>query len=170
MDTYLEQANPILAVKSELYFKFQIRHMKELQNAQIHLSQYWPSNYGTITAVLVHMLRQIPHSPVAKTSYLCDALRDLHFYKVMDKFGTFFLHKWDLENASLPGIEQEDSNDCLLAMSRVKSLRQIKEKRAVDTALLANEEPTEQFPMGNAPSWDEITSTMARNPKLLMSK
>jgi hypothetical protein len=170
MDTYLEQRKPILAVKSEIYFSFQIRRMKEVQNAQTHFSQYRPSNYGTITAVLVHMLRQIPHSPVAKTSYLSDALRDLHFYKVMGKFGTFFLHELDLENASLPGIEQEDSNECLLAMSRVKSLRLIKEKRAVDTALLANEEPTEQFPIGNAPSWDEITSTMARNPTLLMSE
>ena len=74
METYLEKAKPILAVKSKIYFKFQIRRMKELQNAQNHLSQYRPSNYGTITAVLVHMLRQIPHSPVAKTGYLSDAL------------------------------------------------------------------------------------------------
>src|ERR1700720_2818102 len=88
----------------------------------------------------------------------------------MCRFGTFFLHELDLENASLPGIEQEDSNECLLSMSRVKSLMHIKEKRAVDMALLANEEPTEQFPIGNAPSWDEITLTMARNPTLLMSE
>jgi len=47
-------------------------------------------------ALLMHMLRNIPHSPVAQTGYLRDALRDLHFDKVMDRFGTFFLHELDL--------------------------------------------------------------------------
>jgi len=124
MKTYVEASNPILAVKSELYFRFQIRHMKELQNAQTHLSKYRPANYGTIMAVLMHMLCHILHSPVAQTRYLRDALRDLQFYKVMDTFGTFFLHELDLEKAVLPlYIEQEDSDECLLAMSQDKSIR-----------------------------------------------
>jgi len=40
----------------------------------------------------------------------------------------------------------------------------------VDIAVVENEQPTEQFPIGNAPTWEEITSTMACNPKLLMSE
>jgi hypothetical protein len=170
MSTYLIEANPIMAVKSEVYFAFQIRRMKELQNAQTHLSLYRPSNYGTITAVLMHMLRHIPHSPPARTGYLRDALRDLHFEKVMDKFGTFFLHDLDLEEASLPSINEDDTDECLLAMGRCKSLKQIKEKMAVDAMVIANEEPTAQFPIGSAPTWEKITSTMVRNPKLLMSQ
>src|ERR1700733_11057896 len=102
MRTYLEDREPILAVKSELYFGFQIRRVKELKNVQIHFSRYRPANYGTITSVLMHMLRHIPHSPAAQTGYLRDALRDLHFDKVMDKFGSFFLHDLDLENVILP--------------------------------------------------------------------
>jgi hypothetical protein len=171
MRTYLEDGEPILAVKSELYFGFQIRRVKELQNVQIHFSKYRPANYGTITGLLMHMLRNVPHSPVALTGYLRDALRDLHFDTVMDRFGTFFLHELDLEKVVLPDIAQEDTVECLLAMSHVKSLKQIKDKRAmVATPVVDDEGPTEQFPIGNAPTWDEIASTMACNPKLLMSK
>jgi hypothetical protein len=145
--------------------------VRELQNIQIHFSKYRPANYGTITGLLMHMLRNIPHSPVAQTGYLRDALRDLHFDKVMDRFGTFFLHELDLEKAALPDITQEDTDECLLAMSRVKSLKQIKDKRGMVTIQAVDDEgPTEQFPIGNAPTWDEIASTMACNPKLLMSK
>jgi len=171
MHAYLENADPILVLKSKVYFGFQARRMKELQNAQTHLSRYRPANYGTITSVLMHMLRHILHSPVAKTGYLRDALRDLHFYKVMDGFGTFFMHDLDLENAVLLGIiDEEDGDECLLAMSRDKSLRRIRERRLVDTEVVANEEPTAQFPIGNAPTWEEITLTMARDPKLLISE
>jgi hypothetical protein len=170
MRTYLEDREPILAVKSELYFGFQIRRVKELKNVQIHFSRYRPANYGTITSVLMHMLRHIPHSPAAQTGYLRDALRDLHFDKVMDKFGSFFLHDLDLENVILPEVAQTDTDECLLAMSRLTSLKQIKEKRAMVTTVVDNEEPTEQFPIGNAPTWDEIASAMARNPNLLMSE
>jgi len=157
-------------VKSELYFGFQIRRAKELKNVQIHFSRYRPANYGTITSVLMHMLHHIPHSPAAQIGYLRDALRDLHFDKVMDKFGSFFLHDLDLENAILLEVAQTDTDECLLAMSWLTSLKQIKDKRAMVTTVVDNEEPTEQFPIGNAPTWDEIASAMARNPNLLMSK
>ena len=147
MGSYLEMGDPILAVKSDVYFRFQIRHMKELQNAQIHLSQYRPANYGTIMALLMHMLRNIPHSPVARTGYLRDALRDVHYDKVMDEFGTFFLHELDLEKAVLLQIEEQDTDECVLAMGQLKSVAKIKEKRAMEEAVMAIEEPTVQFPV-----------------------
>jgi hypothetical protein len=40
----------------------------------------------------------------------------------------------------------------------------------VVTVAVNEEGPMEQFPIGNAPTWDEIALTMAHNPKLLMSK
>ena len=58
----------------------------------------------------------------------------------------------------------------LLAMSRLISHKKIKDKLLADKAMVVNEEPMEQFPMSNAPSWEQITSTIASNPKLLMSK
>ena len=50
----------------------------------------------------------------------------------------------------------------MLAMSHVKSLKQIKDKRAmVAMPVVDDEGPMEQFPTGNGPTWDEIASTMA---------
>jgi len=46
-------------------------------------------------------MRHIAHSPVAGTGYLRDALRELRFHKVMERFGTFFLHEMDLERAAV---------------------------------------------------------------------
>jgi hypothetical protein len=169
MQTYLEDANPILAVKSELYFGFQIRRMRELRNVQMHMAKYRPENYGTITSVLMHMTRHIAHSPVATEGYLKDALRELHFQTAMERFGTFFLHDMDLEHAAMPWIDEKDSDECLLAMSRVKNLQKIKEARGIEVAMVVDEGPTEQFPIGNAPTWEEISLTMARRPTLLMS-
>jgi hypothetical protein len=57
-----------------------------------------------------------------------------------------------------------------LAMSHLTSLKQIKNKRAtVAVVAVDNKEPTEQFPISNTPTWDEIALIMAHNPKLLMS-
>ncbi|KIM76118.1 hypothetical protein PILCRDRAFT_91756 [Piloderma croceum F 1598] len=169
MQTYLEDANPILAVKSDLYFGFQIRRMRELRNVQMHMAKYRPQNYGTITSVLMHMMQHIAHSPVASTGYLRDALRELRFHKVMERFGTFFLHEMDLEGAAVLQIDKEDSDKCLLVISQVKSLQKIKEMRGIEVAIVADEEPTEQFPIGNAPTWEEISLMMARWPTMLMS-
>jgi len=58
---------------------------------------------------------------------------------------------WIWEKAALPDITQEDTDECLLAMSRVKSLKQIKDKRGMVTIQAVDDEgPTEQFPIGNA--------------------
>ena len=81
------------------------------------LSKYRPPNYGMATALLMHMLCNIPHSPMDQTTYLRDALRELRYKKVMDRFGTFFLHNLDLEHAILGQVVEEDSNKCLLGMS-----------------------------------------------------
>jgi hypothetical protein len=106
------------------------------------------------------MLCNIPHCPVAQTRYLRNALRDVHYDKVMDKFGTFFLHKLDLEKAVLLQSEEQDTGECVLAMGRLKSVAKIKEKRTMEEVVMAIKEPTEQFPIGNAPTWEEILSTI----------
>ena len=96
--------------------------MKEIQNVQNLLAKYWPPNYGTATVLLMHMLHNILHSPMPQTTYLRDTWRELQYEKVMDRFGTFFLHNLDLEHAILGQVVEEDSDECLLTMSRLTSL------------------------------------------------
>ena len=171
MERYLKRRTPILAVNSTVYFKFQIRRMRELQNAQVHLSGYRPANYGTITSLLMHMMRHVPHSPQASADYLKAALVEVSFDKVMERFGTFFLQDLDLEHAHMPRIIEEDNVECLAVMSRNKSLTHIKkERRAAMIEATGVDEPTEQFPIGNAPSWNEIVSAIEQHPTLLISE
>jgi hypothetical protein len=169
MKRYLSRTkSPILAVKSEVYWGFQIRRMKEIRNVQLHLSKSRPKNYGTITSVLMHMMQYIPHSPMVKTEYLKDALRDLYFDQVMERFGTFFLHDLDLKRGTLIRIDRKDSIQCLLDMSRSKNLQQITQEKAAEEVLAQNKEPTEEYPIGNAPTWQEITTTITLDPTLLI--
>jgi hypothetical protein len=169
MKTYVKQSS-FICVSSDTYFSFTKHHLGECQNVLLDLARHSPSNFGLSVAILMHMLRNIPHSPVAQTGYLRDALRHVHYDKVMDEFGTFFLHKLDLEKAVLIQIEEQDTDERALAMGWLKSVAKTKEKRAMEEAVMAIKEPTEQFPIGYAPTWEEVLSTMARNPTLLMSK
>jgi hypothetical protein len=102
------------------------------------------------------MLHDIPHSPVAQTTYLKDALRQLRYEDTIDGFCTFFLHNLALEHAVLGQIVEDNSDKCLLAMSWLTSLEKIKDKLLADKAMVVDEEPTKQFPISNEPSWEQI--------------
>jgi hypothetical protein len=71
----------------------------------------------------------------------------------------------------MPRIVEEDNVECLAAMSRNKSLTCIKkERRAPMIEATGVDEPTEQFPIGIAPSWNEIVSVIEQHPTLLISE
>jgi hypothetical protein len=70
--------------------------------------------------MLMPLTHHIPHSLVAQTGYLHEALADLTFPQMMERFGNFFLHNLDLEHARLHRIMKKDGIDCLLAMSRTR--------------------------------------------------
>jgi len=142
--------------------------MKELRNVQMHMAKYRPENYGTITSVLMHMTRHIAHSPEASTGYLKDALQELRFYTVMERFGTFFLHEMDLEHATVLQINEQDSEECLLAMSRFKSFRKNKRGEAGRSRDHGGPRANGAVPIGNAPTWEEISLAIAHRPMLLM--
>ena len=116
------------------------------------LCKYQPSNYRMIIALLMHMLRNIPYSPITQTTYFRSALKELWYEKIIYRFRTFFLHDLDLEHAIFNQIVEEDSNKCLLAMSWLISLKKIKGKLLADQAMVVDEEPIKQFLIHNASS------------------
>jgi hypothetical protein len=119
----------------------------------------------------MHMKRHILHSSQASAGYLKAALVKVSFNKVMKRFGTFFLQDLDLEHAHMPMIVEKDDVECLAAMSRNNSLTCIKkERRTTMIETTGVDEPTEQFPIGNAPSWNKIVFTIEQHPTLLISE
>jgi hypothetical protein len=94
---------------------------------------------------------------------------EVSFDKVIKGFDMSFLQDLDLEHAYMPRIVEEDDVECLAAMSRNKSLTRIKkERRAAMIEATGVDKPTEQFPIENAPSWNEIVSAIEQHPTLFI--
>jgi hypothetical protein len=90
---------------------------------------------------------------------------------LQQRFGMFFLQDLDVEHAHMPSIVEKDNVECLVAMSHNKSLTRLKkERRATTIEATRVDEPTEQFPIGIAPSWNEIVSAIEQHPTLLISE
>ena len=89
MEQYLE-AEPFICVSSETYFTFTKRRLKEAQNVLLDLARYRPSNFGISAGILMHMICHTCHSPIVKSKYLRDALRDVRFEEIRSDYGMFF--------------------------------------------------------------------------------
>ena len=163
MNTYLEEF-PLLCVRSADFFEFQERRMLELSNVQFHMAKHRSENYGTVTSLLMHLMRLVDHSPIPMAPYLRDALMDSHYDQVVERFGMFFLHELDLEHGTIGGIDKEDSPECKFAMSKTA----LASKRPISKKLFANTDPTAQFPLGNAPTWTDIVHILHHEPIKLM--
>jgi hypothetical protein len=165
MSKYLRK-KPLIAVPSDIFYRFQARRTQELMNVQFHMARYRPDNYGTISALNMHLIRHVAHSPIAKPRYLRNALVATRFGFISKRFGMFFLIDLDLEHATLGQIVEKDDKECRLAMAQAKTGRT---KRLGHTAP-ENSQPSEQYPLGNAPTWAEIVNTMESNPNLLLKE
>jgi hypothetical protein len=163
MDKFLE-SEPLLCVRSDVFFKFQARRLKELMNVQLAIAKRRPKNYGIMTAVNMHLMRHVPHSPKAIEPYLSEALQDLQFRSVIGTFGMFFLHELDIDRAYLPEIQQEDTAKCRAVFKKSKTGRKDRPNRLP----VERRGPSEEYPIGNAPTWGEIQGAMERDPGLLM--
>lgn len=153
-------------MQSDVFFRFQARRLKVLMNVQMAIAKIRPQNFGTITSVNMHLIRHVPHSPKAVKPYLREALQDLDFRGVTMTFGMFFLHDLDIEQVYLPGIQRKDSAACREAFKKSKTGR----KDRPDQVPVENRGPTEEFLLGNAPTWAEIQSAMEKDPGLLMKE
>jgi hypothetical protein len=156
---------PLMAVKADIFYRFQAKRTMELMNVQFHLARYRLKAYGTASALLMHLIRHVSHSPIAKLGFLRDALMAVRFDSVSKRFGMFFLQDLDIEHAFIGEIMSEDDKDCKNAMGQAKT-----GKSRPGRAPLKNSEPSEQYPLGKNPSWAQIVSTMEINPKLLMKE
>jgi hypothetical protein len=164
MAQYLN-AKPFICVKSSVFFEFQARRMEELFGVQMHMNRCAPDNLGTMTALFMHLIRHVNHSPIAMAPYLRDTLRELLFSENIERFGMFFLPSLDLDNGTINGIMKEDSLQCRKDMTG--SIRAVKSRPATNLLNLTTE-PSSQFPIGNAPSWADIIHVLYHEPMKLL--
>jgi hypothetical protein len=160
MQEYLS-SDPILWVHSATLLKFIRRRMLELKNVQLRLSRIQPSNYATLSCLIMHLIRAVPCNPLPKLGFLHDLLVDLQFGPVAERFGIFFIHNIDLPSGVIRGIDVDDSAEAKQIMKHVTK---------VQPTRLVNSCPTAMFPLGNAPCWSEVVKTISYDPELLIEE
>ena len=157
------QANPILWVKSELWFGYLAARVECLQYLQIRLASIQPPNYGVLTSLLCHLIREVSSTHLIPPKHVHTALAHLNAQTIMNNFGTLFLH--DLSIDTLPilePIQEEDDETVLRAMALTKD-GQKKPRRPRPQA--APTGPTIGFPLGPTPVWAEVVDAIESHPE-----
>lgn len=157
-------SEPILWIKSSVWFKFQARRVDELQRAQIRLFHLNPSNMGIITGVFCHLMRCVETTPLIVPNHVRDSLALLNLRENQVRFGLFFLHDLALGTSEpLPQVEEKDTLDVLAALGHGA-------KKAQKPAPIEDQGPSVAYPLGTHPTWVEVKKCLKENPWTLITE
>ncbi|KAG8217040.1 hypothetical protein J3R82DRAFT_7369 [Butyriboletus roseoflavus] len=127
---YLD-SDPILWVSSPVYCDFMIRRIEELQCLQVRFFRNPQPNHGIMSSIIVHLLRNVAFAVPAKHPHLTEALSDLSYEAIIQRFGIFFLHDLDPETGELASIAQIDNADVKFRLAS-RSLSPLRNTRSVN--------------------------------------
>ena len=155
-------SNPILWIPSHIWFKFLSKRMQTISHVQRRLYTIQPPNYGILTGLLTYLIQSVLFTPQKVSSYVNESLALLRFRQVVDRFGMFFLHDLDLDRKiCLPPVLRMDDLGVLKALG--VNLNKKKPDRSLDLDV-----PTEDCPLGEAPSWKDVQRCIKEHPWKLM--
>ncbi|KAG8898861.1 hypothetical protein FRB99_007093, partial [Tulasnella sp. 403] len=152
-------ARPVLWIPSKLWFSFIQGRIEAIRDAQVELSNSRPSNHGTITAILLHLLRLTVVNPQFVHPFIRTNLRDLRFEEIIATFGMFFLHDLDIHKGRLPEVE-EDSREVLKLMGNTSKTSKLPIHSHLDSIGVTSPD----FPLGPYPTWDQTASLLQTAP------
>jgi hypothetical protein len=159
----------VIWIPSTVFFKFLARRLVELENTQLHLARNRPTNYGTMTSVIMYLIRHIMVTPTIRNTFLNEALRDLRYASVMERFGIFFLHDLKLRNGVLylRELPQEDPIEVVhLYGASLKS----RMATVIDRPHRLIETTQQDYPWGADPSWSRIQQLLETEPENFLGK
>ncbi|KAF7968838.1 hypothetical protein HWV62_29196 [Athelia sp. TMB] len=151
MKAYIS-AEPAICVPSKVLFEFQRRRLLDLQEVQRQMARLRPSNYGTVTTLLMHLIRSVCHAPPVMLPHLKRTLQDLKYDLVCQRFGMFFIHGLKLEAGVIEGIYHTDDDLCL----KYYGIEKKKYQKKIGKHIRAPLNPTVDaalYPLGMKPSW-----------------
>ena len=158
-------SDPILWISSDVWFEFLSRRVRALQLAQITVKELNPPNLGILTGIFCHLIRCTSSTPIILDYHVRESMALLQFSRVCERFGMFLLLDLDLQKAApLLAVQQYDDPEVLKIME-VKLKKQEEPRVWQGTT---PEEDTEQFPIGNMPSWATLVNTIRDQPWLIM--
>lgn len=157
------QWGPIVWVQSDDWFTLLTMRLKALRYAQYKLvtRQVKPPNLGIISSVMMNLVRSTTTSPIPKHSYIYRALKDLHLGPVMERFGMFFLHNFQEDQANpLPDVESEDDDVVSHALGDARGRKSRGIRKTVKYIRRRRGSVNKDFPMGENVLWNELEVAM----------
>ncbi|KZP07505.1 hypothetical protein FIBSPDRAFT_965606 [Athelia psychrophila] len=162
------KAHPMICVPVSVFFEFLRRRMLDLQATQRQLAKMRPSNYGTATTLIMHLIRCVCHAPIVALPHLNRTLTDLNYGPVTQRFGMFFVHGLKLDAGFIDGMHATDDEDCMKYYS--KEMKRYKKKVGNHLRLAVNNPTVDLaiYPLGTKPSWEEWKAGMSSDPGVLI--
>jgi hypothetical protein len=106
-------------------------------------------------------MRYVMVTPHITLNCLRDSTRNLRFNGVMDRFGMVFLHDLDIWSCKLGEIDQQDPAELTHLGGRVIQLPGSIQKKRTRPLQLGDGQDQEDFPWGQAPSWQRVLDLLA---------
>jgi hypothetical protein len=156
----LLDTEPILWISSSVWFTFLSRRLKFLYDAHGKLWTKLPSNYGVLSGLHAFLMQSVIFTPPRVTSYVRDTLAALNYKQNCDRFGMFFLDLDETTQAdAIPEIRTAD-------VVRELKLKTFRRRKPLQERLPDDDDL--EYPLGHAPTWKEITSSLQANPTTLI--
>jgi hypothetical protein len=135
-------------------------------NLQGMLAALHPPNYGTISTIVIHLIRHLMVTPQVSHQFLARSLRDSRFEEVMMDFGMFFLHNLDLETMALLDCQEEDDAEVLKVYGNAINTRGRKKKTQQEVPSLALTKQAQQktYPWGSSVTWRNLEDLLSTIP------
>lgn len=161
------ESKPIMWLKTTDWFEFCRKRIFYLMRAQGDVVHRAPNNLGTVTTVLVYLMKTVNSTPKLLNPWLREALQKLNMAQVQGRFGMLFLHSWDPtvnRKTPLEELDWEDEIQMLIKM-RVESELPIQLRHKQHPI---GNPPSIHYPLGSHPCWADVKTLMRDHPYQLM--
>lgn len=159
------ESRPMIFVKSETWFGFLSRRLRELEACQYSMRRMLPPNYGLITGILMHMIRAITSTPREVPSHVTQSLKSLKAGGIMLEQGLLFLPELNVEDVknALPGIRAVDGLDVITSMG-------LSQRRRPERPVAVRHLPTVDYPFGRNPLWNDVLYAVQNHPTTFLKE
>ncbi|KAG8916492.1 hypothetical protein FRC01_003117 [Tulasnella sp. 417] len=160
-------AKPILWISSRTWFTLLEQRVIAIRDAQVQMSKKPGENHGTITGIMMHLLRCVMVNPQYVPDFVKDNLRNIRFEETISGHGAFFAHSLQLEIGYLSDIDAKDNDKVRTFMGLKKGAGQRKQRTMSSNVVENISSP--DLPLGAQPSWEKIGNILAVNPQRFLN-
>lgn len=146
-----------------------MRRIEELRFLQVRFFKNPQPNYGIMTSIIIHLLRNVSFVVPAKHPHLTEALRDMSYEGVIQRFGMFFLQDLDPVTGELAVISQEDNEDVAYRLASRVARNKKSRNPSKPRFAQGNSDVTAKYPLGEWPTWNKLVHCLDTDPTRVFS-